>query len=343
MNETQLQEKPGVPEIIKPRIGFLGVGWIGRSRMSTLAQCGIAKIEAIADVSLQATMTAAKIVPEAIMCRDINELLDKDLDGIVIATPNVLHAEHTFMALEAGLAVFCQKPLGRTRQESEQIIQAARKADKLLSVDLSYRHLSGIQKIRQLVSSGELGHIYGINLVFHNAYGPDKEWFYNSALSGGGCVIDLGIHLVDLALWILDYPEMSSVESTLFSKGRFIKTDSDSVEDYAVAQMETEEDCVVNLACSWKLPAGQDAVIEFSIYGTKGGASLKNVEGSFYNFRAEKFLGTAREIISEPPENWGGKAIQQWAKKLSENNSFDEDVEHIINAAAIIDRIYKRN
>src|SRR5207244_4234818 len=101
--------------------------------------------------------------------------------------------------------------------EITEVIEAARSADRLLGVDLSYRHTKALQEIRQLVSQNELGEIFAADLVFHNAYGPQKPWFYEREQSGGGCVIDLGIHLVDAALWILDQPIMN-VSSRLFHK-----------------------------------------------------------------------------------------------------------------------------
>src|SRR3954471_7558199 len=79
----------------------------------------------------------------------------------------------------------------------------AGRADLRLGIDFSYRFVEGARRIRELVAAGELGRVYAARLVFHNAYGPDKEWFYDRARSGGGCVIDLGTHLIDLLLWIL--------------------------------------------------------------------------------------------------------------------------------------------
>src|SRR5581483_11998218 len=96
---------------------------------------------------------------------------------------------------------------------------AARKADRLLGVDLSYRFISQAKAIRDLVRQGELGEVFAAELMFHNAYGPDKDWFYERALSGGGCVIDLGIHLIDLALWNLNFPKVTNVASRLFAQG----------------------------------------------------------------------------------------------------------------------------
>jgi len=103
------------------------------------------------------------------------------------ATPSALHAPQTCQALEAGTAVFCQKPLARTADETRQVIRAARRADRILGVDLSYRFVDGVPQMRELVRSGELGTVFAADLVFHNAYGPDKPWFYDVRQSGGGC------------------------------------------------------------------------------------------------------------------------------------------------------------
>src|SRR5215218_9099775 len=111
----------------------------------------------------------------------VAEALDLAPDGIVIATPSALHAAQSIQALKAGAAVFCQKPLGRNAAEVEAVLAAATSADRLLGVDLSYRFTEGMRKIREQVRSGALGDIYAVNLIFHNAYGPDKAWFYDRA------------------------------------------------------------------------------------------------------------------------------------------------------------------
>jgi predicted dehydrogenase len=184
-------------------MGFLGVGWIGLNRLEAVARSGVAEIAALADPSREMTARAGTIAPRAAVKGSPEDLLALGLDGLVIATPNALHAEQALRALERGVAVFCQKPLARNASGTRSVIQAARGANRLLSVDLSYRFLSGARRIRELLGAGALGEIYAVEMLFHNAYGPDKAWFYNRKLSGGGCVVDLGIHLVDLALWAL--------------------------------------------------------------------------------------------------------------------------------------------
>jgi predicted dehydrogenase len=323
------------------RLGFLGVGWIGRHRMEAILSSGAGEAAAIADASEEMVREAVKLAPGATVAADLGALLRDDLDGLVIATPSAQHAEQAIRALQHGVAVFCQKPLGRNGDEVQAVITAARAANRLLGVDLSYRHTAAMRRIRELLKANELGQVFAVDLTFHNAYGPDKPWFYDKALSGGGCVIDLGIHLVDLALWALDFPEVESVSSRVMSKGQILPPSSDQVEDYAVATLTLKNGTVVRLACSWHLQAGREAVIEAHFYGTNGGAAMCNVEGSFYNFSAERFTGTGRERIVGPPDDWGGRAAISWVRQLAEKKDFDPACERLADAAYIIDEIYR--
>jgi predicted dehydrogenase len=114
------------------------------------------------------------------------------------------------------------------------------------------------------------------------------------------------------------------------------------VEDYATAQLEFAGGASARLACSWNLPAGCDAVIEASFYGTKGGATLRNVEGSFYDFRAERLRGTSRETLSLPPDPWGGRAAVDWARRLAAGQGYDTQAEELVTLAQVLDRVYGR-
>ena len=304
-----------------PRLGFLGLGWIGRNRLEALERSGAAEVAALADPQL----------PEAL--DSLDELLAHKLDGVVIATPSALHAEQAEAALAEGLAVFCQKPLGRTAAETRRVVDAACEADRLLGVDLSYRHVDAVRQAVETVRSGALGQVFAADLVFHNAYGPDKPWFYDPDLSGGGCVIDLGIHLVDLALLALDLP-VTRIEARLRGE---------PVEHFAVAQLDLEGGAVARLACSWHLSAGCDCVFEASFYGTAGAVSIRNVDGSFYDFRADLARGRTRETLAEPPDDWGGRALVEWARRLGRGERFDPEAESFVPVAEVVDAIYGRS
>jgi predicted dehydrogenase len=329
------------PAPARPRLGFLGVGWIGRHRLQAIAASGAAEVAAVADVSETAARDAAGDAPGCALVPALDDLLALGVEGIVIATPSALHADQAVRALERGVAVFCQKPLGRTAREARRVVDAARAADRLLGVDLSYRHVAGVDRLRELVSAGALGEVYAVNLAFHNAYGPDKAWFDDARLSGGGCVMDLGIHLVDLALWVLGWPGVDRVTSSLRARGRGVRGRSTgTVEDHAAAHLELTSGASVQLACSWRLPAGQDCLVEAAFYGTEGGAALRNVNGSFYDFVVERFRGTSREVLAAPPDAWGGRAAVSWARRLAAGARHDPEIERIVEVHATLDRIY---
>lgn len=325
----------------RPRLGFLGVGWIGQRRLRSILERDVAEVVAIADASPAVAEVAAGAVEGCRVVPSLDALLSEDLDGVVIATPSALHAGQAVRALERGLAVFCQKPLGRNAAEALRVVEAARAADRLLGVDLSYRHVAGVDRIRRLVQEGALGRIFAVNLVFHNAYGPGKPWFHDARLSGGGCLVDLGIHLVDLALWTLGFPAVRDATAALRLEGAAGPGTGGAVEDFAAAQLELEGGAVAQLACSWRLAAGQDCQIEAAFYGTRGGAALRNVHGSFFDFLAERFQGTRRELLAGPPDDWGGRAAVAWADALARGARFDPAVEPVVAVHAVLDRIYR--
>jgi predicted dehydrogenase len=196
--------------------------------------------------------------------------------------------------------------------------------------------------VREIVRGGELGRVHAADLVFHNAYGPDKPWFYDPTLSGGGCVMDLGVHLVDLALWTLDFPAVAKVSAQLFAGGERLDPRSATVEDFAVATLELANGSVIRIACSWRLSAGRDAVISAAFFGTEGGAAFRNVDGSFYDFAAERYRGTAREALAAPPDAWGGRAAADWARRLAAGERFDAAADRLVEVARVLDWIYGR-
>jgi predicted dehydrogenase len=326
--------------VSRPRLGFLGVGWIGRHRMQAMLNTGAVEAVAIADPSQECAEQALALAPGAELVDGLDGLLRAGVDGVVIATPSALHAEQSIRALRVGAAVFCQKPLGRSAAEARSVVAAARDADRLLAVDFSYRFTAGMRAIRERLKAGELGAVYAVDLVFHNAYGPDKAWFYDPALAGGGCVMDLGVHLVDLALSALEFPAVTGVSSHLLAGGKPLVPGA--VEDYAAAQIELAGGVSVRLACSWRLPAGRDAIISAAFYGTGGGAALRNVGGSFYDFEAELYRGTAAEPLAGPPDEWGGRAAADWARRLAGGARFDPEADNLVEVAALLDRIYGR-
>jgi predicted dehydrogenase len=302
---------------------------------------GVGEAAMVADISFDAALEAAALCCATEVASSLDELLRGGLDGLVIATPTALHADQTVAALEAGLAVFCQKPLARSAREASEIVESARRANRLLGVDFSHRHIAGVQFAKQLIDAGELGEVFAIESVFHNAYGPDKRWYSDARLAGGGCLMDLGVHLADLALWLLDFPEVTAASGRLLRRGRPYKAGCDrGVEDYAVARVELATTATVSLTCSWHLPAGQPAVIRLACYGSLGGVLVENIEGSLHDFHAWLLRGTERRLLAGPPDDWTGRAIVAWAEQLRAGRGFSEDSWQHVRVADVLDRIY---
>lgn len=321
-------------------LGFLGTGWIGRNRMEAMLATGEAKAVAICDPNPENASAAQDLAPDTQIVASLDELLQCHPDGVVIATPSALHAEQCIRAFGAGAAVFCQKPLGRTAAEVQSVVDAARRADRLLGVDLSYRHTQSMQAIRQRVRAGELGQVFAADLTFHNAYGPQSGWFWDPALSGGGCLIDLGVHLVDLLLWLFDFPEVLEARGTLLRDGR--PAAPHEVESYAMGELRLANGVAARIACSWNLNAGRDAVIDATFYGTAAGAAMRNENGSFFDFSAELFRGQDPERLASPPDSWGGRAAAEWVNKLASGERFAASTAGLVETARVLDRLYGR-
>ncbi len=229
------------------KLDFAGLGWIGLNRLESVSKLSGAIINNMVDPSSENLNSAIEKFPEASIADDYNSILNSVSDAVVIATPNALHAEQAIAALEKGKAVFCQKPLGRNAEETKAVIQKAFEKNKLIEVDFSYRYTC-FSKIYELIKENKLGKIFAVDLVFHNAYGPGKKWFFDPHLSGGGCLIDLGVHLIDLALWTLNQPAIADLHACLYHRGIQLKNKDTQVEDFATGYIQTSDNITINLS-----------------------------------------------------------------------------------------------
>lgn len=326
------------PQAARVRLGFVGLGWIGRKRLDAIAPDAAVDIAGLYDMSPEKLDDAAKAYPSAARVGSVDELLNMGVDGVVIATPNGAHAVQALRCLHRDAAVFCQKPLATNAHDVHQVIEAARTADRLLGIDFCYRHVNGMTELKRRIASGMFGEITAIDLTFHNAYGPDKQWCFNKASAGGGCLLDLGVHLLDLALWLQGSPSMELIDARRFAQGR--PAAPGEIEDQAYAQLRQENGAIVRLACSWYAQIGCDAVIEARILGSKGGAVWRNVGGSFYDFELFACRGAKTDRLARGPDEWGPRALAAWTQRLTQDRSFDPAALDIARSADLIDAIY---
>lgn len=328
------------------RLGFVGLGWIGRMRLDALAADPGIEVAALCDGDATRLQAAGQVYANARPSTDVGELLDADLDGVVIATPNGCHAEQAIAALERGHAVFCQKPLAVDAAQAARIVSAAERADRLLEVDYCYRHVAGMSDLRRRVHAGELGDLLGIELVFHNAFGPDKGWCYDRRLAGGGCVLDLGVHLLDLAVWLRGGAGAATphalelVSAERYSRGRALPAASDAIEDLAFATWRDPEGATVRLACSWNAQLGCDALIGLRLFGSAGGAVWRNVAGSFYDFELQLAHGPRTQVLASGPDDWGARALRAWVDRLRAGARFDPAAHEYVAGARLVDAVY---
>jgi predicted dehydrogenase len=323
------------------RLGFVGLGWIGRKRMDAIAIHPQIEVAALSDAAPERLRCAAEQFPNALAAPDIEQLLRRELDGVVIATPNALHAEQALACLERGVAVFCQKPLAINGAQTAEIAAAAQVANRLLGVDFCYRHVQGMQALRRRVMDGELGTIVSLDLEFHNAYSPDKSWCRDKRLAGGGCMLDLGVHLLDLALWLQAKPEMQLITAHLFERGRRVHGRDGAIEDLALAEFRQAGGATTRLACSWNAHIGRGASIGMRLLGTAGGAHWHNIDGSFYDFQLEITHGDCAERIGAAPDDWGPRALLEWTQQLQSDPAFDPAAALAVRGAELIDEVYR--
>lgn len=310
----------------RPRLGFAGLGWIGAQRMQALAASGAADVAVLCEPDTGRLGAAFAGLPRApAACAGFDDLLEQPLDGIVIATPNALHEPQARAALERDLPVFVQKPLALTRAGTERLVALARSRNLPLGIDWSYRHLAGVGELKSRIEDGEIGAVTAAELCFHNAYGPDAAWYYDVECSGGGCLLDLGCHLLDLCHWLLGLREPAGVHARCFRRGERLAPPVSDCEDFVLASLDYASGTHVHLSCSWRAAAGRGAIIGCRIFGTGGGAEIRNVGGSFYDFEVAFHRAAEYELLGAPPDPWPGRALVEWARRLPRGGNDDLD------------------
>ena len=306
------------------RIGVVGAGAIAQlAHLPVLAKMRGAQLAAICDNDRPKARALADRFNVADVFTDIEDLLELDeLDAVVIATPNHLHEPHVLSALAAKRHVLCERPLSLSSRGVERILSAATKAGRIVSVANNHRYRTDVQALSRFIQGGELGKIVGLRAGSYHSKRPSEGWRLRRPESGGGAFLDLGVPLLDLALWLSDYPEPARV-SVHMDRARGANT----VEDAMVVQLE----CVGGMSFLFDVSSvyvGEEERWWFEILATRGSARLaplrviKELNGRptdvsptgaasresafIQSYRAElaHFLATVRgEVGYEPPND----------------------------------------
>jgi predicted dehydrogenase len=200
---------------------------------------------------------------------DIEDLLElDDLDAVVIATPNHLHEPHALSALAAKRHVLCERPLALSSRGVERILAAAAKADCKVNVANNHRYRTDVQTLSRFIGGGELGKIIGMRGGSYSFKRPPEGWRFRRAESGGGAFLDHGVPLLDLALWLGDYPDPQRVTAHM-DRGR----SSSAVEDAMVVHLECEGGASFLFDVS-SMYVGEEERWWFEVLATRGSARL---------------------------------------------------------------------
>lgn len=282
------------PDTKELRVGVVGIGWAGQQHLMAYNALEGVRIVALAGMEqeLRDSLQAEYSIPDAFA--DWKDMLDHGgLDAVSVAVPTFLHAPISIAALERGIHVLSEKPIARNAVEGQAMVDAARKAGRVLDVAFNHRRRGDIQALKEVIDAGGLGRPYYAKAAWLRRSGIPTlgSWFTNPELAGGGPLADIGVHALDYALHLLGEPKVLAVSAATHSElgpqgrggGSRYSAQATShafeVEDFASAFLRLEGGGTLLIEASWATYRETDDLLDFTVYGTDGGAELK-VQGA---------------------------------------------------------------
>jgi predicted dehydrogenase len=296
------------------KVGIIGCGLVGRKRASAL---GDSRLVACADLARERAETLARAVPGQVqVLTEWRALVDRpDIDVVIVATSHDMLAEVTLAAVSAGKHALVEKPGARRARELDPVIEAAKRAQVLVHVGFNHRYHPALRRAKDLSTQGAIGELMYLRGRYGHGgrIGYDKEWRAKPALSGGGQLVDQGVHLIDLASWFLgDFQRVQGLAHTYFWDM--------PVEDNGFLLLETAARQVAFLHASW---TEWKNLFSFEIFGRDGKLEVTGLGGSYgterlayYRMRPE--MGPPETTMLEYP-----MADASWQTEFAE---FTEDI-----------------
>jgi predicted dehydrogenase len=351
----------------KLRIGLVGCGGIASAKHipALKRQSDIAEVVGFCDIVGERAEKAKKEIgaADAKTYTDYRKLLeDRSIDVVHVLTPNVAHAPIAVDALEAGKHVLCEKPMAHSYADAKRMLDASKRTGKLLTIGYQNRFREDVQALRKAVDSGFLGEVYfaKAHAVRRRAV-PTWGVFPNKALQGGGPLIDIGTHALDITLWMMGNYEPASISGSVYWKmpgacegNLFGSWDPSTfeVEDSAFGFVKMANGATIFLEASWILNTTDAKEAATTLCGTKGGAEIKGGMGTPYKL----VLNTAKygQLMDEEVAGGGGVAYfegansnpgdleaRQWLKAVMGEGSPLVKPEEAIVVTQILEAIYK--
>ncbi len=294
----------------KSRIGIIGLGGISQvAHLPVLSKLGNVSIGAVADIEKNRLNQIAEKYDIENTYTDYKEMLVEDnIDAVIIATPTNTHKEIALDCLNHGKHILIEKPIARNVEEAIEINKTAAEKNKVAMVGMNFRFRPDAMMIKSLIASHEIGEVFYLKCSWMKQQSSSEKWFIQKNRSGGGVIIDLGIVLLDLAIWLIDYPKIISVSVQSY------RHKTTEVEDTAIGLLKFENGAVINFDVSWTLQSEKDR-FDLTAFGTEGTAQLNPL-------RAYKKIDHSTTIDLTPSQSANPKNLYR--------KSFENELKHFI-------------
>jgi len=319
-------------------VGIVGCGLIGKKRALALGQHNL--LWAV-DSDIKRTEAVAAIKGQAKVSTDFNDVIkDPRIDIVIISTTNDKLALISLLAVKAGKHVLVEKPAGRNFKEIEDVIKFARQNKVMVKVGFNLRYHPALIKAREIVDSGKMGELMFIRGRYGHGgrIGYDKEWRADPKISGGGELIDQGVHMIDLCRWFLgDFVSVKGEAATYFWNM--------PVDDNAFLSLRTKKQQIawLHVSCTeWK------NLFSLEIYGKIGKIQIDGLGGSYGKEKLNYYqmlpkMGPPDTTVWEYPEddNSWSLEFQSFVEAINTGRPLNGDINDAYEALKIVDKIYQ--
>lgn len=343
------------------RAGVVGFGWAGRQHMDAYALHPDVELVAVAGLEddLRRELGQHHGLDEGSTFRGYEEMFaTADLDLVSVATPTALHAPVAIAALEAGINVLSEKPLAENAERAAAMVAAARANDRVLDVSFNHRRRGDVKMLKQLIDDGLLGHVYYAKAAWLRRSGIPGlgTWFTQRSLAGGGPLMDIGVHMLDMALHLLGEPTAEAVSASTYAefgpRGRGgtqrARASQESygdfeVEDLSTAFVRLSGGASLLLEASWASYVTRDS-LSLTLYGSEGGAILGSPEA--WNRSHLTVLTDVKGVPAEltpvlPPDGHHREAVDDFVARVRSSEPSPALGEQLLTRSAIVDAAYR--
>lgn len=278
----------------KTRIAVIGLGSVAQLvHLPNLVKIKNAEIIAVVEVNKNRLHSVADKYDVKKRFTDYKELLNNvDADAVIIATPTHLHKQMAIDCLNAGKDVLVEKPLARNSSEGIEVIECAKKNNRKLMVGMNLRYRPDSMLIRSLIDAGEIGKPFYIKCGWIRKQSSSEKWFNRREEAGGGVILDLGVNLVDLALWLANYPKAISISTKNYFHN------SRNLEDTSLSFIRCEN-LTISLEASWSMAEEKD-IFHTNVYGTKGSIGANPFK--LIKVMADEHMDLGSTFVDSPTE-----------------------------------------